>query len=138
MNVVLDTNVFLVILPENSIYHPVYDALYQGKYNLILSHQIVLEYEEQFSLRYGTPITTKIIEGLVNSNNFIFCDPRFSFNLIYHDPDDNKFVDCAVAGNGDYIVTNDRHFDVLKSVDFPSINCITLQEFQKILYPDFL
>ena len=138
MNVVLDTNVFLVILPENSIYHPVYDALYQGKYNLILSHQILLEYEEQFSLRYKTPITTKIIEGLVNNNNFIFCDPRFSFNLIYHDPDDNKFVDCAVAANADYIVTNDRHFDVLKLVDFPSINCITLQEFQKILYPAFL
>jgi uncharacterized protein len=88
MNVVLDTNVFLVILPENSIYHPVYDALYQGKYNLILSHQILLEYEEQFSLRYKTPIAAKIIEGLVNNNNFIFCDPRFLFNLIYHDPDE--------------------------------------------------
>lgn len=138
MNVVLDTNVFLVILPENSIYHPVYKALYQGKYNLVLSHQILLEYEEQFSLRYKTPIAAKIIEGLVNNNNFIFCDPRFLFNLIYHDPDDNKFVDCAVAGNADYIVTNDRHFDVLKSIDFPSVNCITLQEFQKILYPDFL
>ncbi len=135
MNVVLDTNVFLVILPANSIYHPVYDALYQGRYNLVLSHQNLLEYKEQFSFRYKTPITTKIIEGPVYNNNFIFCDPRFSFNLIFNDPDDNKFVDCAVAGNADYIVTNDRHFDVLKSIDFPFINCITLQKFQKILFP---
>ena len=33
--------------------------------------------------------------------------------------DDNKFVDCAFAANATYIVSDDKHYDVLKEVDFP-------------------
>jgi len=44
------------------------------------------------------------------------------------DPDDNKFVDCAVAGNAKYIVTEDSHYDVLKGLDFPKVDIIKLDE----------
>jgi predicted nucleic acid-binding protein len=40
------------------------------------------------------------------------------------DADDNKFVDCAVASNADYLVTHDRDFDVLKNVPFPKVKII--------------
>jgi predicted nucleic acid-binding protein len=53
--------------------------------------------------------------------------------LITEDPDDNKFVDAAVAGNTDYIVTNDRHFKVLKDIEFPSVNICSSKEFLEIL-----
>ena len=59
--------------------------------------------------------------------------PDFFWNLIIADPDDNKFVDCAVAANADYIITNDAHFNVLKSTSFPKINILTLQEFITLL-----
>lgn len=49
------------------------------------------------------------------------------------DPDDDKFVDCAIAGNADFIVTNDRHFRVLKGIKFPKVKVITLEEFFEML-----
>lgn len=47
--------------------------------------------------------------------------------------DDNKFVDCAIAGNVDYLVTNDRHFRILSEIDCPKITVISIDEFVEIL-----
>ena len=55
--------------------------------------------------------------------------PHFHLDLIKIDPDDNKFVDCAFAANATYIVSNDKHFDILKSIQFPSIDVIKIDEF---------
>jgi len=53
--------------------------------------------------------------------------------MITQDPDDNKFVDCAIAGNATYIVSNDSHFDVLKQIDFPKLVVKNIQEFSALL-----
>ena len=45
------------------------------------------------------------------------------------DPDDDKFVDCAIAGNAKYIVTNDHHYDVLRNTSFPHVDVISLDDF---------
>ena len=47
--------------------------------------------------------------------------------------DDNKFADLAISGNVDYLVTNDKHFNVLKSLNFPTVQVVDLEEFRKIL-----
>ena len=57
----------------------------------------------------------------------------YKFNLITKDPDDNKFVDCAIIANAHYLVTNDKHFNVLKKIDFPKVDCISLASFKKLL-----
>jgi len=57
----------------------------------------------------------------------------FNLRLITNDEDDDKFVDCAFAANAACLVTNDRDFDVLKSVDFPSIKVVNIDEFKAIL-----
>ena len=49
------------------------------------------------------------------------------------DPDDNKFVDCAVAADAEYIVTNDSHFNILKHTDWPKITIIAIKEFYETL-----
>ncbi|MBC8180569.1 PIN domain-containing protein [candidate division KSB1 bacterium] len=45
------------------------------------------------------------------------------------DEDDNKFVDCAISSNADFIVTNDRHFNILKNIEFPKVNVINVDDF---------
>jgi predicted nucleic acid-binding protein len=57
----------------------------------------------------------------------------YNWQLITADPDDNKFVDCAICANARYLVSNDRHFSVLKKIDFPKVGILTIQEFQKII-----
>ncbi len=54
-------------------------------------------------------------------------------NLIPEDPDDNKFVDCAFAANAHYLVSNDKHYDVLKQREFPQINVLTIQQLAQLL-----
>jgi len=52
----------------------------------------------------------------------------YHWQLIKQDPDDNKFADCAIAANADYLVTNDKHFNVLKQIQFPKLTVITAQK----------
>ncbi len=47
--------------------------------------------------------------------------------------DRNKFVDCAFAGNAHYIVSNDKHFNALKEVEFPKLSIITGEDFAELL-----
>ncbi len=45
----------------------------------------------------------------------------------------NKFVDCAIAGNADYIVTHDKHFNVLKDIGFPEVKILRTDQFLALL-----
>ncbi len=50
--------------------------------------------------------------------NIVFSSPSFRFHLIAADPDDDKFADCAIAAEADYLITEYRHFDVLKTAGY--------------------
>jgi predicted nucleic acid-binding protein len=65
--------------------------------------------------------------------NLLYVNKYYFWRLITIDPDDNKFVDCAIAANADFIVTDDKHFNVLKNVAFPSVKVINAAEFLEIL-----
>ncbi len=58
-------------------------------------------------------------------------DIFFRFNLIEKDSTDNKFVDCAISADADCIISNDKHFQILKTITFPKVNVLTLNEFEK-------
>jgi uncharacterized protein len=114
MRVVLDTNVLLVAIAPNSIYRPIFDALLAKKYTLVLSNDILAEYEEIFSQKANPKVANLVLEALNNLTNVEKQHIFIKWSLIDADKDDNKFVDCAIAGNCHYIVTDDKHFKVLK------------------------
>lgn len=134
LNVVLDTNVLLVSLPTHSPFHPIFRALRQGHYTLFVTNETLTEYEEQISLRLGIDRTDVQLRELLNLPNVTLIDVYFKWNTIKADPDDDKFADCAFACGADYLVTNDKHFNVLKeAVSFPTVTIITAQEFLEVL-----
>jgi predicted nucleic acid-binding protein len=51
--------------------------------------------------------------------------------LIDADKDDNKFVDCFIAGQADYIISNDKHLHQIKNIEFPQISVLRYEEFEK-------
>lgn len=69
----------------------------------------------------------------MESPNVERVNPTFRFNLITADPDDNKFVDCAIIAGATYIVSNDRHFNELKKYNFPKVEVRNLAEFLDIV-----
>lgn len=131
--IVLDTNVFLVSLVQRFKYHWIFSKLEAGEYDLILSTDIILEYEEKINEKFGLELSESRLEFLLLFPNVELVNPYHNWNLISQDPDDNKFVDAAVSGNADFLVTNDKHFRVLKEIEFPPINVISVDEFQKLL-----
>ena len=133
MKIVLDTNCLLVALPQNSHYRFVWDAFLQGKFTLCYSTEILQEYEEVLTRFYSVEIASSVIEMLLKLPNIIQTIPHFKWNLITADPDDNKFVDCALNTGADYIVTNDKHFNILKEMDFPYVKIAGIDDFKKIL-----
>ena len=131
--IVLDTNCLIAILSRRGNYYPVWQGLQQGKYILCVSNDILEEYEEILSQKTNAVIASNVIQVLINSPFVEFINTYFHFHLIEKDKDDNKFVDCAIAANAHYIVSEDAHFKQLKNIPFPTVNVIRLGEFMRLL-----
>lgn len=128
-HVVLDTNCLLQSISRRSAYYKVWNDFVEGKYTLCISTEILEEYEEIIST-HMSPLAAKIVvETILRANNILRVDARFHFGLITADPDDNKFVDCAIVGNAEYIVSDDNHFNILASIPFPHVEVRKLQDF---------
>ncbi|MCG8570378.1 MAG: putative toxin-antitoxin system toxin component, PIN family [Spirochaetes bacterium] len=133
LKVVLDTNILLVSISDRSEFYPIFKAIRDNKIDIAVSNDILLEYEEIISKKMGHDIAEEVIRALIFLPSIHKTTPYFHWQLIDKDKDDNKFVDCVVAANADYLVTNDKHFDILKNIDFPNIKVINIDEFMELL-----
>jgi len=70
------------------------------------------------------------LQLIENAPNVELITNYFKWNLIIDNPDDNKFVDCAITK---FSVSNDKHFNILKEIDFPKVELIKAEEFKEIL-----
>jgi len=131
--IVLDTNCLIAALSRHSEYYPVWSEFQTGKYILCVSNEILEEYEEIIAKKTSIVVSQNVIRLLLKSKNVDFVTPSFRFHLIEADHDDDKFVDCAFAANATYIVSDDKHFDVLKDVEFPKLLVLKLKEFLGLL-----
>jgi len=119
MIVCIDTNVFLQIFSKKQPFYPILQALLDGRLKLAVSTEILLEYQEVIAGLSGAQRwrdVAALMDVLAElHDNIIRVEPQFRFGVIVDDPDDNKFCDCAIAAEADFVVTDDRHFAALKS-----------------------
>ena len=131
--IVLDTNALIMAISARNISHKAWQAFLEGEYLLCVTNEIIEEYLEVLSHNINPRVAEAIIYTILTRSNVELLDTHYHFHLIQADEDDNKFVDCAIAANATYIVTEDHHFDILKQVKFPSVSVIGLDEFIKYL-----
>ncbi len=119
MTVVIDTNVILTARVVGHRNHPIFLALATGRIIVAVSEAILLEWEEIITARASAEqwrkLSSIISLALEFRGNVRIVEPSFRFHLIVADPDDDKFADCAIAANADYLVTEDAHFDAMKT-----------------------
>ena len=127
--VVLDTNCLLQALPSRSPYHKIWTGILAGHICLCVNTEILNEYEEILAQKTTAEIAHNVVEAIARLHTTKFQEVYIHFGLIEADADDNKFVDCAVASNAEYIVTNDAHFNVLKQIGWPKLTVIAIKEF---------
>jgi uncharacterized protein len=129
MKVVLDTNILFVILSNKSNYRKIFDAFLDEKYTLCFTNEILEEYREIISNKMSPHIFESFLNLLFEQPNIQLITKYFSWNLISTDFDDNKFVDCAIACNATFLVSEDKHFKVLKQITFPKVNITDIDQF---------
>jgi putative PIN family toxin of toxin-antitoxin system len=121
------------MISRHSQYRPIWDAFLSEEFQLCISNEILEEYQEILEQQTTAQIAENVILLILNKKNVIFVDPHFRMGLVTEDPDDNKFVDCAFAANADYLVSDDKHFEVLKQIPFPQLNLVRMSEFLDII-----
>ncbi|GAB3503300.1 putative toxin-antitoxin system toxin component, PIN family [Spirosoma knui] len=132
MKIVVDTNVLLnAILPTSGNFW-LFEGIISGTFTLCVSNEILTEYSEVFSRFYDSTVAESFLTALTYSPFVEKTDTYFHWIAIEADPDDNKFVDCAVAANAQCIITNDRHFDVLQKLEFPKVSVLSPYAFRQI------
>lgn len=130
--IVLDTNVLLVSISERSKLHWIFKKLIEKRYELCVSTDILNEYAEIIERHMGSETSESIMGVIENLSNVHLVTKYYQFQLL-QDKDDDKFVDCAIAANADFVVSHDTDFNVLKSIAFPKVRVINTSEFGKIL-----
>jgi putative PIN family toxin of toxin-antitoxin system len=119
MRVCIDTNVLVQLFGTGRPLNPIANALQCGGLELAVSNEILLEYEETLTRLSGQArwqTIWKFLDGISRLHgNVFYVESHFRFHVIAADPDDNKFVDCAIAAQADLVLTSDRHFDTLRS-----------------------
>jgi putative PIN family toxin of toxin-antitoxin system len=132
--VVLDTNVLLVSISSKSKYHWIFESLLKSEYELYITNDILTEYEEIISNKFSLSAAKNIIRALLLLPNVLKVDIYYNWNMISVDPDDNKFVDCAVVANADLLTTHDKHFSILKNIEFPKVSVVDTEMFKSIIF----
>ena len=130
---VLDTNSLLQCISRRSKYHDLWLSLLDGRNELCVSTEILEEYAEILERKTSPKFAELALDVISNNPYTVFITPYYHFKLIVADPDDDKFVDCAVASNAKFIVTEDSHYDVLQNLDFPGVDVIKLDEIIQII-----
>ncbi len=134
MRIVLDTNCLIQSIPQRSPFRPVWESFVSGENTLCVSNDIIEEYTEILQKLTDEQTASLVIKTIVESPFVEFVVPYYQFHLITSDPDDNKFVDCAIAAVAKYVVTNDHHYDVLhQKKTFPTVEVINLNDFMELI-----
>lgn len=128
MRIVLDTNVFVSGIFFGGPPSQILKAWQKKSLQIVLSKEILVEYQrvaDELSFKYPQIDIMPIIELITIHGQFI--DTEGLDISICEDPDDDKFIECAVAGKCDIIVSGDRH--LLKLVRHKGVRILKPRDF---------
>lgn len=127
MKITIDTNVIASAIFFGGRPRQLLEELLENKIEAVVSSDILIEYQETFAelrSRYpDKPIRIPLTQIFASCKVVI---PSQNFHVC-RDPDDDKFIDCAVEGECIYIVSGDK--DLLSIEKFKDVEIITVAEF---------
>ena len=128
MKVVIDTNIFVSSFFGGNP-RKIIDLWKNGKINLCLSKDILDEYIRVLrgiGLKEEEEIE-ELLSLFAKSFNILFTAKTLEIKAVQDDPEDDKFIECAVALKAEAIITGDR--DLLELEEYKGIKIITPRQF---------
>ena len=125
--VILDTNIVISSVLGGALVL-IFEKWDQGKFTVVVTSDILSEYfdvinRSKFRLKQDT--IDKITRYLYQFSEYVV--PEEKIQVIETDPKDDKFLEAAVAGKVDFIVSGDNH--LLEIKEFRGIPIISGREF---------
>ena len=130
-NIVVDTNCLIMMVSARSSYNKIWKAFLAGDFCMCLTTEIIEEYIEVLARNINVEVARYIVYTIMERRNTRLITNYYHWHLIEADPDDNKFVDCAITAGARFLVTEDHHFSVLRQVNFPVVDVIGIDAFLK-------
>ena len=131
---VVDTNIVVsALLKPDSLPDLIINMVLNKSFILCLSEDIFNEYQEVLSRgkfkRLNQAKTRRLLLKIRRDAKLV--KPSVSVDIVKRDPEDNKFLECALEAQADYFITgNIKHFSFKK---FRNIHIITPKEFLDII-----
>jgi len=131
LKVVLDTNIFIAAyFNRKSASARIIDLCLDNKHELIFSPQLRKEVELILkNVRAKKEFQERIQNLFMNASHV---KPTQKVFTIKEDPEDNKFLECALEGKADYLITSDRH--LLEIERFAQTKICRPTQFLKLQY----
>lgn len=126
MRIVIDTNVLISGIIFGGKPSKIIELLFGKKISVFASPEMVDEYKRiygELGERYAKRTHNELNE-IINSMNIL---PSHSHIEVCRDPDDNKFIECAIDNRCIYIVSGDK--DLLVLEQYEDIGILTVSEF---------
>ena len=130
MKVVIDTNVVISGIFFGGNPKKVLQLCIENAITAYVTNEIVSEYErviEEMQKKAKHEIPRKALDDLLVLTELTTANIKID---ICRDPDDNKFIECAISANALYIVSGDKDLSDLKQ--YNEIKVVTATEFLKI------
>jgi len=136
LRAVLDTNVWVSAMIWGGLPANIIKAAEDGRISIVASEEIVREINQTL----GYPRLRNIYEGVgIGREELIeavlrvakMVEVKEKISLIQEDPADNKFLECALHGRADYIVSGDSH--LLGVGQYQGIQILSVRQFPKLI-----
>ncbi|MGH7150378.1 MAG: putative toxin-antitoxin system toxin component, PIN family [Planctomycetota bacterium] len=130
---VLDANVFVsAILAPRGTPASLLEALREMRFRLVASLPILREVGRALTYpkvarRHGLSApSVRIFLSTISGAAFL-TPGGLRLRIVESDPDDDRYLECAVEGLADFLVTGDRH--LLRIAEFETVSIVTPRAF---------
>ena len=128
---VLDTNVWIGAILRFGAAHQLYLRAEAGDYTTVASHPILHEIVRTLRAYFDLPDESTYEWWLRLVGLCDVIQVTSLLNVVERDPDDNKFIECALDGHCKYVVSQDD--DLLDLGSYAGIQIIKLGRFLRLL-----
>ncbi len=113
LRIVLDTNILISAFFWDGCPRKVYNLAKDNKVTILCSREIEIELIRVLSCQKFGLNASEIFPLIINLRTLI--EVMSHISVIKEDPTDNVFIECAIDGNANYIISGDHHLLDLKS-----------------------
>lgn len=137
MRAVIDTNVLISgFISRESYPAKLVDGWVEKRFEPVVSEEIIREYREvfardRFSALGSVEERLKLLDTLLSFEHVVLVSPQERICMVKDDPGDDVFLECAAAGECEFIISGDQH--LLKLKQYKNIKVITAKEFIELL-----